>query len=256
MSFRFIFTFLICLFLNACVIASPVTSPFGWRVHPISGQYKFHTGMDIGMEYQEAIGSILAGVVEYAGWYGGYGNCVIVSHPGGDHTLYGHMDSIACQVGDIVGRGGLLGYVGSTGYSTGPHLHLEWWHNGVYTDPTPLLNGDFTVSSDGGYSVPAVVNLGEIGYTFTSEKQNEKINQKKEEKKKPSLVKEVAKDLEMTAKDYMMRAWARRMRGRKDNALATKFRRKAAFAESGVGAFANDRNLVKTAVKTVNGFSF
>ena len=252
-SFQFVFTFLVCLLLNVTAIAAPVTSPFGWRIHPIDGQYKFHTGMDIGMDFKEPIGSLLEGVVKFAGWYGGYGNCVIVSHQGGDHTLYGHMDSVACQAGDVVKRGSLLGYVGSTGYSTGPHLHLEWWHNGVYTDPTPLVNG--SVTSPAGFSVSPVVNLGEIGYTFNNGRQIEKKKQEKVEKK-PSLMKDIAKDLELTAKDYMLRAVVRRMRGRKDNALATKYRRRAAFVAAGVGAVANDRNVVKTAVRSMNGFSF
>lgn len=115
--------------------AVPVTSPFGWRVHPITGQYKFHTGVDLGYEYGEAVRAVMPGRVVYCYWWGGYGNCVILAHANGDHTLYGHMSRIDVSYGQEVARGQSLGRIGSTGLSTGPHLHLEWWHNGSYMDP-------------------------------------------------------------------------------------------------------------------------
>lgn len=115
--------------------AVPVTSPFGWRVHPITGQYKFHAGVDLGYEYGDPVRAMMPGKVVYCYWWGGYGNCVILEHPNGDHTLYGHMSRIDVGYGQEVPRGQMIGRIGSTGLSTGPHLHLEWWHNGAYTDP-------------------------------------------------------------------------------------------------------------------------
>ena len=102
-----------------------LTSPFGPRNHPISGQYKNHDGVDIGASYGSDIWAAAAGTVILAGRNGGYGNCVIVNHGNGYTTVYGHMDSIAVSAGQSVAMGQVLGYVGSTGNSTGPHLHFE-----------------------------------------------------------------------------------------------------------------------------------
>ena len=102
-----------------------LTSPFGPRNHPISGQYKNHDGVDIGASYGSDIWAAAAGTVILAGRNGGYGNCVIVNHGNGYTTVYGHMDSIAVSSGQSVAMGQVLGYVGSTGNSTGPHLHFE-----------------------------------------------------------------------------------------------------------------------------------
>ena len=102
-----------------------LTSPFGPRNHPISGQYKNHDGVDIGASYGSDIWAAAAGTVILAGRNGGYGNCVIVNHGNGYTTVYGHMDSIAVSAGQSVSMGQVLGYVGSTGNSTGPHLHFE-----------------------------------------------------------------------------------------------------------------------------------
>ena len=102
-----------------------LTSPFGPRNHPISGQYKNHDGVDIGASRGSDIWAAAAGTVILAGRNGGYGNCVIVNHGNGYTTVYGHMDSIAVSAGQSVSMGQVLGYVGSTGNSTGPHLHFE-----------------------------------------------------------------------------------------------------------------------------------
>ena len=102
-----------------------ITSSYGMRVNPVSGIYRLHSGSDIGAAYGTAIWSAAAGTVILAGWNGGYGNCVMVNHGNGYTTLYGHMSSIAVSVGQTVGMGDTLGYVGSTGNSTGPHLHFE-----------------------------------------------------------------------------------------------------------------------------------
>lgn len=114
-------------------VAGPVTSPFGKRGS------EFHAGIDIGAGANMAVVSAGEGRVVRAGWYGGYGNCVDVSHSGGIVTRYGHLSSIAVKVGNKVKRGQLLGRVGSTGNSTGPHLHFEVIVGGRPQNPLQFL---------------------------------------------------------------------------------------------------------------------
>jgi murein DD-endopeptidase MepM/ murein hydrolase activator NlpD len=116
-------------------MAGPVTSEFGWRVHPITGTQKFHSGVDIGGDYGQPIAAAQGGTVEYAGWISGYGNAVIISHGGGISTLYGHCQSLAVGVGQQVSRGETIAYCGSTGNSTGPHVHFEIRVDDVQVDP-------------------------------------------------------------------------------------------------------------------------
>lgn len=123
----------------------PVTSPFGWRVHPITGEWRFHAGVDLGYDYGDAIPALFPGEVIQAGNYGdGYGIQVLLYHPDIDcYTRYGHMCQTTVNVGDTVDANTTIGYVGSTGNSTGPHLHLEYIipdGNGgyQYTDPLQL----------------------------------------------------------------------------------------------------------------------
>ena len=118
-----------------CPSCHTLTSYFGWRIHPISGVNKYHSGIDIGASYGSTIIAADGGTVITAGWVSGYGNCVVISHGGGVSTLYGHMSSIAVSVGQSVSQGQTIGYVGSTGNSTGPHLHWEVTVNGVRQDP-------------------------------------------------------------------------------------------------------------------------
>ncbi|MDI6900977.1 MAG: peptidoglycan DD-metalloendopeptidase family protein [Anaerosomatales bacterium] len=125
-----------------------VSSPYGYRIHPIFGTRKLHTGIDIGRNLDPpksiggaAIVSAGDGTVIYAGWRGGYGNTVMVDHGNGVVTLYAHQPSggITVSKGQRVSRGQRIGTVGSTGYSTGPHLHFEVRINGTPTDPMPYL---------------------------------------------------------------------------------------------------------------------
>lgn len=134
-------TFVICLFILTMPAASAaeVTSEFGWRVNPITGEDEFHTGIDIAYEYGTPVSAMLPGRVIYAAEFSGYGNCVILAHENGDNTLYAHLSEITAEYDTWVEGGDVIGYVGSTGFSTGPHLHLEWWHNGEYCDPLQLL---------------------------------------------------------------------------------------------------------------------
>ena len=116
-----------------------ITSIFGWRIHPIFGEGQGHTGVDIGASMGASVVAANPGTVIYAGWYGGYGNCVQVDHGGGVVTLYGHNSSILVSVGQQVSRGQTIALIGSTGYSTGPHCHFEVMLNGVHVDPLDYI---------------------------------------------------------------------------------------------------------------------
>jgi murein DD-endopeptidase MepM/ murein hydrolase activator NlpD len=120
---------------------------FGWRWG------RMHTGIDFPAPLGTRIGAAGRGVVKFAGWNsGGYGNLVVVSHRLGFETWYAHQSRIAVRAGQAVTGGSLIGYVGSTGHSTGPHLHFEVRLNGTPIDPAPRLLGSYAarVSSTGG----------------------------------------------------------------------------------------------------------
>ncbi len=113
-----------------------ITSHFSpRRKNPVSGVYKRHTGTDIGASYGAAIVAANSGTVTLAGWNSGYGNCVIIDHGGGKATLYAHMSAYSVSKGQTVTKGQRIGSVGSTGNSTGPHLHFEVLINGAAVDP-------------------------------------------------------------------------------------------------------------------------
>ena len=113
-----------------------ITSHFApQRVNPVTGQLRPHTGTDIGAQYGAQVISAASGTVRFAAWNGGYGNCVIVDHGGGYSTLYAHMSSISVSVGQSLSAGAQVGKVGSTGNSTGPHLHFEIMVNGTAVNP-------------------------------------------------------------------------------------------------------------------------
>lgn len=120
-------------------IYGQITSPFGWRVHPVFGTEKFHSGLDIAADYGDPIVAANSGTVIYADWMGGYGNAVMIDHGGGIVTLYGHNSSLAVYDGQQVAKGQIIAYAGSTGYSTGPHCHFEVRIHGEVTDPLGYL---------------------------------------------------------------------------------------------------------------------
>ena len=120
-------------------VDAEITSGFGYRMHPILGYQKFHSGLDFGSDSGSTIRSAAAGVVIYAQWYGGYGNTVIVDHGSGFTTLYGHTEGFYVAEGATVKKGQPIAAVGSTGLSTGPHLHFEVRQNGEPIDPVPYL---------------------------------------------------------------------------------------------------------------------
>ena len=121
-----------------------ITSRFGYRYHPISGKYKYHNGTDIsgGGINGKPILAVNSGTVLVAGYNtGGYGYYVVIDHGGGITSLYAHAKSLNVSKGQRVSRGDTIAYVGSTGYSTGPHLHLEFTKNGKRVDPLDYYPG-------------------------------------------------------------------------------------------------------------------
>lgn len=122
----------------------PITSPFGMRLHPILQVWKLHDGVDIGAPCGAGVRSALPGTVTFAGFNTAYGNRVIVDHGqvGGHHlvTAYNHLAVLGASVGARVTAGSPVGTVGSTGWSTGCHLHLMSWVDGQVADPTPLVS--------------------------------------------------------------------------------------------------------------------
>ena len=117
-----------------------VTSRFGWRVHPIFGGREFHTGMDIATRYGSPVVAARAGIVRFVGWKSGYGRIVVLEHDGGIETAYSHLSAALVNPGERVAQGQMIGRVGNSGWSTGPHLLFEVRRNGVPVDPAPYLN--------------------------------------------------------------------------------------------------------------------
>ena len=121
-------------------VQGPITSPFGYRTDPVTGGSEFHSGIDIGASCGTPIKAAGTGNVISAGFNtGGYGNMTLINHGGGLSTLYGHQSSIIVSAGQNVSQGQVIGYVGSTGKSTGCHLHFEVRVNGNPVDPRGFL---------------------------------------------------------------------------------------------------------------------
>ncbi len=117
-----------------------ISSRYGYRYDPFGYGSDFHPGIDIAGNYGDPVYASAAGDVEEAGWNGGYGRYIKISHGNGYETAYGHMSSIAVSSGDSVKKGDVIGYVGSSGYSTGPHLHFEVLASGQTVNPLKILN--------------------------------------------------------------------------------------------------------------------
>ena len=116
-----------------------ITSEYGMRVHPITGAFKLHTGVDIGAPMGTSFVAAANGIVSKATFNPAYGNMVIIDHGGGVQTLYAHGNEILVQVGQTVSTGTEVLKVGSTGYSTGPHAHFEIRINGQTINPLDYL---------------------------------------------------------------------------------------------------------------------
>ena len=127
----------------------PVVSTYGWRVHPILGIRKLHEGIDIWAPAGTPIHAAAAGTVVWAGPRNGYGNAVVIDHGSGVATLYAHQSSVAVSVGQSVGRGDVIGYVGQTGLAAGPHLHFEVRVGGEDLRPAGLRQAGLGVAPRG-----------------------------------------------------------------------------------------------------------
>jgi len=112
-----------------------LSSRFGYRLDPLAGDWRLHSGVDLAAPFGTPVLATQAGIVRYAAWRGGYGLLVELEHSGGLETRYGHLSRINVRAGEAIGAGEVLGYVGSTGNSTGPHLHYETRLNGRAYDP-------------------------------------------------------------------------------------------------------------------------
>lgn len=121
-------------------VTGTITSPFGWRSNPFGGSPEFHQGLDIAAPTGTTVTAAAGGTVIMAQWYGGYGNYILIDHGGGYSTGYGHLSAIYVSNGQSVKRGQAIGAVGSTGASTGPHLHFEVRIDGKPVDPAPRLH--------------------------------------------------------------------------------------------------------------------
>lgn len=119
-------------------VSGRVSSSYGRRRHPILGYTRMHAGIDFAAPYGTPIYAVTDGTVQFAGRHGGHGNYVKLSHGNGMGTGYGHMSRIAVRAGQRVKRGQVIGYVGSTGLSTGPHLHYEMYRNGATVNPSSV----------------------------------------------------------------------------------------------------------------------
>lgn len=121
-----------------------ITSRFGWRIHPIFGTREFHTGVDIANARGTPVRAAEEGVVRFAGWMSGYGRLIILTHRNGLETSYSHLSALLVTLGQRVVKGQVVGRMGSTGWSTGPHLLFEVRLNGVPLDPTAFMEGSST----------------------------------------------------------------------------------------------------------------
>jgi len=121
------------------VEAGDLSSPFGYRVHPITGEEGVHAGMDIAAEEGDPVYAAFYGTVLETGTGDGYGNYVVMEHAGGLRTLYAHCSEVVAQEDMVLRPGDVIAYVGSTGSSTGPHLHFEVRLHGLRCDPAPLF---------------------------------------------------------------------------------------------------------------------
>jgi murein DD-endopeptidase MepM/ murein hydrolase activator NlpD len=117
-----------------------VTSPYGYRIHPVYGVEQFHTGIDIANKPGTKIYATADGVVKFTGWMEGYGKVVVVEHKFGYTTVYAHLSVIKVKQGQKISRGEVVGLMGDTGTTTGPHLHYEVWKDGKLCNPIKFVN--------------------------------------------------------------------------------------------------------------------
>lgn len=147
-------------FLASPLAFSRVSSGYGMRFHPISGQRKAHLGVDFAAPTGTPVRTVGDGRVRFAGWQRGYGNVVFVEHSKGQTTVYAHLSRIGVRVGQSLSKGDGIGAVGSTGASTGPHLHFEFRVNGRHQDPLAMVRKSkpVTIAADMRESFEAVAS--------------------------------------------------------------------------------------------------
>ncbi|MDR0990347.1 MAG: M23 family metallopeptidase, partial [Propionibacteriaceae bacterium] len=125
-------------------VEAPITSPFGYRSNPIGGYGELHDGTDFGAPCGTPVRAAATGTISQQGWYGGFGNRVTLEHGSANgqalRTAYNHLSGYALSAGATVTQGQIIGYVGTTGWSTGCHLHFITWVDGALVDPMSLLS--------------------------------------------------------------------------------------------------------------------
>jgi murein DD-endopeptidase MepM/ murein hydrolase activator NlpD len=144
-----------------------ISSPFGWRSDPIKGIQRRHAGIDLPGPAMTLVHATGAGIVRIAGRMGGYGNLVEIEHPGGVRTRYGHLARVLVSTGESVGQGEAIGRMGSTGRSTGTHLHYEVRMNGVAVNPLDYI-GQTVPSYPTGWAPETPVSARWAGWSDTS----------------------------------------------------------------------------------------
>lgn len=132
-------------YLASPLAFSRVSSGYGMRFHPIGGNLQAHTGVDLAAPTGTPVMVVGDGTVRFAGWKRGYGNYIVVEHRNRESTAYAHLSKILVRTGERVSQGSVIGLVGSTGVSTGPHLHFEFMENGVFKDPLTVAKRGETV---------------------------------------------------------------------------------------------------------------
>jgi len=155
------------------ILGARVSSGFGMRFHPILGFMKMHTGIDFAAPVGTPIQAAGDGVVQDAKWWGGYGRWVRITHSKDWDTGYGHLSAIAVHPGQFVHQGDIIGYVGTTGRSTGPHLHFEVWHDHVPIDPKSakvpesgtLGGGDMIAFRDRKHQIDTMIAMADVKRT-------------------------------------------------------------------------------------------
>ncbi len=134
-----------------CPSCTYVTSRMGNRYHPIFSEWRYHSGMDIGASYGSSVIASDSGTICYCGEKGGYGNCIMIDHGNGYYTLYGHLSGYAVSYEQTVTKGQTIGYVGSSGWATGPHLHFEIRSGSTALDPEAVAGfSGLTYAADAG----------------------------------------------------------------------------------------------------------
>ncbi|MDI6641695.1 MAG: M23 family metallopeptidase [Elusimicrobiota bacterium] len=136
---------------NMWPCAGRYISPFGFRIHPVTGSYEFHTGIDICNVRGTKIYATADGVVKFTGWTEGYGKLIIIEHKFGFKTYYAHLWKSLVKNGQKVTRGEVIGLMGDSGTTTGTHLHYEVWHNNKVVNPKRFLDKDVLFKGAKGY---------------------------------------------------------------------------------------------------------